>query len=158
MFMNQNIFNMKEKIPLYIIGAFVLFLLVSALSGCRTKSETEYVAVHDTLRVVKTDTVRLLSHEKSTDTVRVETEKVVTLSVSGDTMKVVEARDRWRDRWHSKTDTIYKSKTDTVYQTKEAEKEKTTVVTKRAWWERLGVFVAILAMCWVVVVAIKKGM
>lgn len=144
--MNQNIFNMKEKIPLYIIGAFVLFLLVTALAGCRTKSVTEYVAVHDTLRLHHTDTVRLLSHERHTDTLRIETEKVVTLSVSGDTVKVVEVRDRWRDHWNVKTDTVYKAKTDTIYKVTESAREKQTV-TKRPLWERLWVFAVVLAVC-----------
>ncbi len=144
--MNQNIFNMKEKIPLYIVAAFVLFLLATALAGCRTKTVTEYMAVHDTTYSVTRDTVTKIKTEYSHDTLRIETEKVVTVNVAGDTVKVVEVRDRWRDRWNVRTDTVYKAKTDTIYKVTEAAREKQTV-TKRPLWERLWVFAVVLAVC-----------
>lgn len=110
---------MRERIPLYIIGAFVLFLLAMALAGCRTKTVTEYVAVHDTTLVSKTDTMVKVKTEFSHDTLRVETEKIITITEKGETLKVVEWRDRWRDRYVTLTDTMVKSKTDTVYISKD---------------------------------------
>ena len=145
---------MKEKIPLYIIGAFVLFLLVTALAGCRTKSVTEYISVHDTLHVTRTDTLYKVKVEHRADTLRIETEKVVTVNVAGDTVKVVEVRDRWRDRWSVKMDTVYKAKTDTIYRV-QAQKEKQTVVKGATWWEKAK-FAAIIALCCVVLIKGKS--
>lgn len=110
---------MKEKIPLYIIGGLVLFLLLNMLVGCKTKTVTEYVAVHDTTLVSKTDTLVKVKTEFSHDTLRVETEKIITITEKGETLKVVEWRDRWRDRYVTLTDTMVKSKTDTVYISKD---------------------------------------
>lgn len=137
---------MKNRTIYWIIGAWLVFLAVMALTGCRTKSVTEYVAVHDTLHVARTDTLYKVKVEHSADTLRIETEKVVTVNVAGDTVKVVEVRDRWRDRWNVKTDTVYKAKTDTIYKVTEAAREK-QAVTKRPLWERLWVFAVVLAVC-----------
>ena len=46
---------MKTKTLYWILGAWLTLLLVMALAGCRTKSVTEYVVTHDTLRVTSTD-------------------------------------------------------------------------------------------------------
>ena len=146
---------MKTNTLYWILGLWLAFLAVMAMTGCRTKSVTEYVAVHDTLRVTSTDTVRLVKVERVADTLRVETERVVTLSTSGDTMKVVEVRDRWRDRWNVRTDTVYQAKTDTIYKVTESAREKQTV-TKRPLWERLWVFAVVLAVCTAVTVYYKN--
>ena len=146
---------MKEKIPLYIVGLIVLFLLVNMLIGCKTKAVTEYVAVHDTLRISKTDTLVKVKTEYSHDTLRIETEKVITVSVNGDTLKVVEWRDRWRDRYVAVHDTLKQVKTDTVYISKDSEHQQ--VITKKAsWWSvwkwKLAAFAALCAvivMAWV---------
>lgn len=150
MLRNREMFDMKEKIPLYIIGAFVLFLLVTALTGCRTKSVTEYVAVHDTTYSVTRDTVTKIKTEYSHDTLRIEVEKIVTLNEGGDTIRVAVYRDRWRDRIVRQTDTVRVAKTDTIYRA-QAQKEKQTVVKGATWWEKAK-FAAIIALCCVVLI------
>ena len=133
---------MKEKIPLYIVGLIVLFLLVNMLVGCKTKAVTEYVAVHDTLRISKTDTLYKVKTEISHDTLRIEVEKIVTVNEGGDTIKLEIYKDRWRDRWNVKTDTL-------IYRVVDSEHEKTTV-KQPSWWERwkwkLAAFSALCAV------------
>lgn len=146
---------MKTKTLYWILGAWLTLLLVMALAGCRTKSVTEYVVTHDTLRVTSTDTVRLVKVERVADTLRVETERVVTLSTSGDTVKVVEVRDRWRDRWNVRTDTVYQAKTDTIYKVTESARDKQTA-RQPSWWQRWGVFLAVMVVCVIAVIAIRK--
>lgn len=136
---------MKEKIPLYIIAVFVLFLIATLLAGCR--SVTEYVVEHDTLRVISRDTVTKSVTMIAHDTLRLETEKVVTLSASGDTVKVVEVRDRWRNRVVHQTDTVKENSTDTIYISRENELQR--VVTKKpSWWSQWKWrIIALLALC-----------
>ena len=131
-----------------------MFLLLNMLVGCKTKSVTEYISVHDTLHVTRTDTLYKVKVEHSADTLRIETEKVVTVNMAGDTVKVVEVRDRWRDRWSVRTDTVYQAKTDTIYRV-QAQKEKQTVVKGATWWEKAK-FAAIIALCCVVLIKGKS--
>ena len=122
------------------------------LTSCRTKSVTEYVSVHDTLRITNTDTLIKVRTETSHDTLRIEVEKVVTVNEGGDTIRVAVFRDRWRDRIVNKTDTVLKHTTDTIYRVVESEHEKTTVKGE-TWWERwrwkLAAFAAICAILYV---------
>ena len=144
---------MKEKIPLYIIAAFVLFLLINVLAGCKTKSVTEYVAVHDTTLISKTDTCYKVKTEYSHDTLRVETERVITITKEGDTLKVVEWRDRWRDRVVHSTDTVREKSTDTIYISKDTEHDKETVVKKKSILKPVLVtaFLALMmALCFII--------
>ena len=145
---------MKTKTLYWILGAWLTFLLIMVLTGCKTKSVTEYVAVHDTLRVSKTDTFYKVRTDLRTDTLRIETERTVTLSPHGDTIRVAIYRDRWRDRVQTKTDTIRTVKTDTIY--KVAERDHTKQTAKQpSWWQRWGVFLAVMAVCLVITLTIK---
>lgn len=119
---------MREKIPLYIVAEFVLFLLVSALSGCRTKSVTEYVAVHDTLRTHSVDTVTktatiFRASSDSTDRYqfRDRTEKVlktrdrtVTLNERGDTTRVDTRTATLHYLHESDSAGVYKERVDSI--------------------------------------------
>ena len=121
---------MKTKTLIWILGAWLLSLMVMMLTGCKTKTVVEYIAVHDTAYTVSRDTVTKIVAEHSTDTIRIETERVVTVTREGDTLKVVEWRDRWRDRYVSVHDTLKQSKTDTVYISKDGIHEKETTKQK----------------------------
>lgn len=124
---------MKTRTLVIIISALMIYLLIGVLTGCRTKTVTEYVSVHDTLRISKTDTLYKTKTEISHDTLKIEVEKIVTLNENGDTMKLVIYKDRWRDRIVHQTDTIKEAKTDTLYISKSDEHEKETV-KKQSWW------------------------
>ena len=122
---------MKTKTLLWILGVWLLSLAIMMLvSGCRTKTVTEYVSVHDTLRVTQTDTLVKVRTEFSHDTLRIETERIITITEKGETLKVVEWRDRWRDRVVQLTDTIREKATDTVYVSKDSDHDKVTVKRK----------------------------
>lgn len=142
---------MKERIPLYIIGAFVFILLISLLTGCRTKTLVEYISVHDTLRISEKDTVLKIKTEFTHDTLRIETEKVVTVNEKGDTVFVALYKDRWRDRVVHQTDTVKEKSTDTIYISRENEHQQ--VVTKKPSWWSLWKWriIALLALCAVII-------
>ena len=141
---------MKTKTLIWILLIWLLSLAIMMLvSGCKTKTVTEYVAVHDTTLISKTDTCYKVKTEYSHDTLRVEVEKIVTLNEGGDTIRLEVYKDRWRDRWNIKTDTLVKVKSDTVYISKDNEHEK-TVTKKASWWSiwkwRLTALVALCAL------------
>ena len=136
------------------MASWLTFLLIMALAGCRTKTVAEHVVTHDTLSVSKTDTIYKVRTEQSHDTLRIETERTVTLSPHGDTIRVAIYRDRWRDRVQTKTDTIRTVKTDTIYKVAERDHDKQTA-KQPSWWQRWGVFLAVMAVCLVLNLAIK---
>lgn len=151
---------MREKIPLYIIGAFVLLLLVNMLVGCKTKTVTEYVAVHDTLRTHSVDTVTktatiFRTSSDSTDRYqfRDRTEKVlktrdrtVTLNERGDTTRVdtrtatlhylheSDSAGVYKERVDSLAMLIdtYKSRCDSLQSVIDRQYEKKSVVKKKS--------------------------
>lgn len=139
----------------WILGAWLSFLAISMLTGCKTKSVVEVTEVHDTLRVTKTDTLYKVRTEKRTDTLRIETERVLTLSDKGDTIRVAIYRDRWRDRIVHQTDTLREVKTDTVYRAVAASEDK-EVVRQAAWWEKVGFLAIVTLLAAVAVIGIKK--
>lgn len=128
---------MKTRTLLWILGLLTAFLFINMLTGCRTKTVTEYISAHDTLRIAKTDTLVKVRTEHAHDTLRIETERVITVTKEGDTLKVVEWRDRWRDRVVHETDTLRETKHDTIYVSKDAEHEK-VIEKKTSWWEQLS--------------------
>lgn len=137
---------MKTNTLYWILGLWLTFLAVMALTGCRTKSVTEYVAVHDTTYSVTRDTVTKIKTEYSHDTLRIEVEKIVTLNEGGDTIRVALYRDRWRDRIVRQTDTVRVAKTDTIYKVAESLHD-TEVVKQPSFWARWGTFIAVTAVC-----------
>ena len=79
---------MKTRTLVIIISALLIYLLIGMLSGCKTKTLTEYVSVHDTLRIHKIDTFTVYQGKEVHDTTREVIEKVITLKESGDTLLV----------------------------------------------------------------------
>ena len=72
------------------IIAVVIILLFLFLSSCSTKKTiTEYVTVHDTLTVHKSDTIRDVVYKTHTDTVTNTEVHTYTLNNVGDTIKEV---------------------------------------------------------------------
>ena len=132
-----------NKTVYIIIGAWLAFLLVSMLTGCRTKTIAEFVAVHDTLMVSKTDTCYKVRVERIADTVMIETEHSVTLNEGGETIRVAIYRDRWRDRWNVRTDTVMRATIDTVYLSKDTDTKK-VADSGVPWWERWTIVLAII--------------
>lgn len=128
---------MKTRTLVIIITALMTYLLVGMLSSCRTKTVTEYVSFHDTLRISKTDTLVKVRTEHAHDTLRIETEREITVTKEGDTLKVVERRDRWRDRVVHETDTLRETKHDTIYVSMENEHEQ-VIEKKTSLWEKLS--------------------
>lgn len=125
---------MKTRTLIWILAIWILSIgIMMLVSGCATKTVVEYIETHDTLRVSKTDTLYKVKTEYSHDTLRIETERVITVSVNGDTLKVVEWRDRWRDRFVAVHDTLKQTKTDTVYISKTDEHQQ-VIEKKPSWW------------------------
>ena len=132
---------------------WMTFLAILMLSGCRTKTVTEYISVHDTLRIHQTDTCYKVKTEYIHDTLRIEVEKIVTVNQGGDTIKLEVYKDRWRDRWNVKTDTVLKHTTDTIYRVVDSDHDKTTIKGP-SWWDRHKWKLAAFALlCAVIVMA-----
>lgn len=112
-------------------------LIAFCLMSCRAKSVVEFIEVHDTLRISKTDTLTVYKGREVHDTVREKEVTTVTVSKEGDTLYV----DRWRDRWQTIEvhDTIdrYKAKYDSLLAVSNQTHEK-EVVKQASWWQRLG--------------------
>ena len=145
---------MKTKTLIWILGVWLLSLAVLMLTGCKTKTVTEYISVHDTLRIHQTDTCYKVKTEYSHDTLRIEVEKIVTVNQGGDTIKLEIYKDRWRDRWNVKTDTVLKHTTDTIYRVVDSDHDKTTIKGP-SWWDRhkwklaaFALIMAIAVMAW----------
>ena len=124
-----------KNLPLWTLAVWLVILACWILMGCRTKSVTEYVAVHDTLRTVRTDTVRDVRVVTKTDTLRQTESHFLTVNERGDTIREVHV-------YHEREKTVvvdstnrYKSKVDSLQSIvdKLATKE---VVKEPSLWER----------------------
>ncbi len=165
---------MKTNTLYWILGLWLTFLAVMALTGCRTKSVTEYVAVHDTLRVLSHDTVTKTVTKTVVNTDSTERyhfhditkmmvtnrERTVTLNEHGDTTRVNTDTHTWmlqsrRDSvgyYHEKCDSlselvgIYKAKYDSLLSVK-TDTHTREVIKQPSWWQRWGTFLAVTAVC-----------
>ena len=138
-----------------VIAGIVLMLLIGlcALCSCTTKTKvvTEYVNVHDTVQVHRTDTVKEVSWQVRVDTVRQTETHTITLNNVGDTIREVHYyHDREKVIVVDSTDR-YKATVDSLRAalTTEKDKYKEVVKTKHVvkWWEWLlivGIVVALL--------------
>lgn len=124
-----------KNLPIWAIGVWLVILACWLLMGCKTKSVTEYVAVHDTLRTIQTDTVRDVRVVTKTDTLRQTESHFLTVNERGDTIREVHV-------YHEREKTVvvdstnrYKSKVDSLQSIvdKLATKE---VVKEPSLWER----------------------
>lgn len=110
-------------------------LVAFCFMSCRTKSVTEFVAVHDTLRTVRTDTVRDVRVVTKTDTVRQLESHFLTVNELGDTIREVHV-------YHEREKTIvvdstnrYQSKIDSLQSIVDRLSTK-DVVKEPSFWER----------------------
>lgn len=144
----------RETGMVLIVGmAIVIMLVIGALCSCTTKTKvvTEYVNVHDTVQIHRTDTVKEVSWQVRVDTVRQTETHTITLNNVGDTIREVHFyHDREKVIVVDSTDR-YKATVDSLRAalTTEKEKYKEVVKTKHVvkWWEWLlivGIVVALL--------------
>ena len=123
------------------VGALCFAVVLSMLTGCTTTRTVERVTVHrDTLRVVQRDTLRVVQR----DTLRVVQRDTLRV-VQRDTLRVVQrdtlrelrtvrdsvylrdsiylegstlVKERTRDRWHVRRDTVWRSRGDSVWRSR----------------------------------------
>lgn len=137
----------QQETGMVVIVAVVILLLLW-LTSCSTKKVvTEYVTVHDTLTVHKSDTIRDVVYKTHTDTVTNTEVHTYTLNNIGDTVKeihhyhntekviVVDSTDRYR----ATVDSLR-----AVLKSQESKKEVKRT-TRPRWWEYV-IFVALLAL------------
>lgn len=126
-----------KNLPIWAIGVWLVILTCWLLMGCKTKSVTEYVAVHDTLRTVQTDTVRDVRVVTKTDTIHQTESHLLTVNERGDTIREVHV-------YHEREKTVvvdstnrYQSKIDSLQAVIDKSREQTTI-KEPPWWERWG--------------------
>ena len=140
------------------IIAVVIILLFLFLSSCSTKKTiTEYVAVHDTLTVHKSDTIRDVVYKTHTDTIRETiTREIVIRQDSAkrlDTIRINTLNDRYRYVYVGDSSHAYRSVVDTLKAVIDKSKERETVkkATRPRAWELIvfGVFiVVVISLVW----------
>lgn len=147
--------NKIKNLPLWTLALWLVILACWLLMGCRTKSVTEYVEVHDTMRIHHTDTLTLYKTKAVHDTLRQEVERVVTLRESGETLRVTLYRDRWRTV--TRTDTIdrYRAKFDSLQAIVDKTHDKTIVKQPRLGWKLCGA-VLLAGIILAIIIRLKK--
>ena len=127
--------NKIKNLPLWTLALWLVILACWLLMGCRTKSVTEYVEVHDTLRVYNTDTLHDVRVVTKTDTLRQTESHFLTVNERGDTIREVHV-------YHEREKTVvvdstnrYRAKVDSLQAVidKLADKE---IVRQPTFWER----------------------
>lgn len=107
------------------LGAVCFSVVLTLLASCTTTRIVERHTTHtDTLRVVQRDTLRELR------TVRDSVYLRDSIYLEGSTL----VKERTRDRWHIRRDTIWRSRVDTLRaatHSTESHKEKTATAP---WW------------------------
>ncbi len=107
------------------LGAVCFSVVLTLLASCTTTRIVERHTTHtDTLRVVQRDTLRELR------TVRDSVYLRDSIYFEGSTL----VKERTRDRWHIRHDTVWRSRVDTLRagtHTTESHKEKKTTAP---WW------------------------
>lgn len=136
-----------------IIGSiFILVILLVSLLSCTTKQKvvTEYVSVHDTVQIHRTDTVKEVSWQVRVDTVKQTETHTITLNNVGDTIREVHFyHDREKVIVVDSTNR-YKATIDSLRAALVTEANKVKEVTKTKhvvkWWE------------WILIVGIVCGL
>ena len=107
------------------VGALCFAVVLSMLTGCTTTRTVERVTVHrDTLHVVHRDTLRELR------TVRDSVFLHDSVYFEGATL----VKERTRDRWHIRRDTIWRSRVDTLRTATHATESHKEKKTTAPWW------------------------
>jgi len=134
-----------------IAGTIIILLLL--LTSCSTKKTiTEYVAVHDTMVVHHTDTIRDTRLYTIHDTLTQREVHTITLNNVGDTVREVHHyHDTQRTIVVDSTDR-YKAVVDSLRQAldKSREQEKEVVKTRPAWWEYGAYFCVVAIVLWLI--------
>ena len=95
------------------VGALCFAVVLSMLTGCTITRTVERVTVHrDTLHVVHRDTLRVVQRDtlRELRTVRDSVYLRDSIYLEGSTL----VKERTRDRWHVRRDTVLHSRGDTV--------------------------------------------
>lgn len=127
--MNYNHRNPRpDPWALYVlaaVGALCFAVVLSMLTGCTTTRTVERVTVHrdtlhvvhrDTLRVVQRDTLRVVQRDtlRELRTVRDSVYLRDSIYLEGSIL----VKERTRDRWHVRRDTVWRSRGDTVWRSR----------------------------------------
>lgn len=104
----------------------VIFIFLSVVLGsCTTSKEiTRTITKHDTLRVTQRDTLRQTIYHRDSIFFR------DSIYTEGATL----IKERWRERWHIRHDTIRAISRDTIYQARTATDRAREVVTRHPWY------------------------
>jgi len=115
------------------VGALCFAVVLSMLTGCTTTRTVERVTVHrDTLRVVQRDTLRVVQRDTlrvvQRDTLRVvQRDTLRELRTVRDSVYLRDSiylegstlvKERTRDRWHVRRDTVWRSRGDSVWRSR----------------------------------------
>ncbi len=175
---------MKNRTIYWIIGAWLTFLAVMALTGCRTKSVVEVVQAHDTLRVLSHDTVTktVTVFQASSDSadryqfrdrmekIQTTRDRTVTLNDRGDTTRVdtntatlhylyeSDSTGLYREHVDSLAILVdtYKSKCDSLQSVIDRQHEKETVIKKKSLLKPILVTAFLVLMLALCFIVYKK--
>jgi len=175
---------MTNKTMWILATLWMTFLAILMLTGCRTKTVTEYVAVHDTTysairdtvtktvtnTVTRTDSAAGFHYHGLTEKLFETRDRTITLNDRGDTTRVdthtatlhyLHEKDSigyYRERCDSLATVAdtYKSKCDSLQSVIDHEREKTTVKGE-TWWERWRWKLAALAALCAVLCALWRS-
>lgn len=156
-----------------IMDAFLmLFIVLCMLCSCSTKQKTitEYVNVHDSIRVYKIDTLREIKAVKEIihdttivsirDTLFHDREQIIVLNENGDTIKEKTKESLWQktkeqaqsNHSESRTDSTdyYRARSDSLEKALHEEQSKCKEIIKTkhvvSWWEWLVIFGIVVAL------------
>lgn len=123
----------KQETGMAIITAVIIILLLFLTSCTTKKTVTEYIRIHDTVEIFRTDTLRDIRVVTQRDSTHHETERIITLMTgdSGRVDTVKEVINNTLIRYFEKTDSIdrYRAIADSLR--KVLDKEKNKEVVKR---------------------------
>lgn len=132
----------QETRTAIVFAAIILALIAMTFVGCKTpKTVTEVITeyVHDTVQVVKADTVREVKVTQRTDTVREVQTHTYTVSTQGDTIKEVHHHYSVEKTIVVDSTNRYKATVDSLRAALHEAKSKEKVVVKTRyilrWWE-----------------------
>ena len=147
-----------------VFAAIILAIIALTFVGCKTpKTVTEVITeyVHDTVQLVKSDTVKEVKITQRTDTVRQIENHTYTLSNQGDTIKEVHHHYSVEKTIVVDSTQRYKATVDSLRAALHEAKSKDKVVVKTRyilrWWE-WGIigFLAVALIAAVVKRSVKK--
>ena len=119
------------------IRLFLTALLALILASCTTSKEiTRTITKHDTLRVTQRDTLRQTIYHRDSIFFR------DSIYTEGATL----VKERWRERWHIRYDTLRISRVDTIYQAKHSTDKTRKVITRHPWYYGLLPILGIVAL------------